>query len=357
MTSALGVAGTTFWQDSVGTTNEATIYEELPQVISVDPIGVALETVDVTSLDSMVKTYIPGLRDQSSISVEMNWVNSSEQQTLRSTYQGGWVRWYRVVYPDGSGVAFGGVLESFEMIVETGTGLRAKFTIKANTVSYFDSLRLGLRLIGYDVGWRANSAADPWSGSGLVLNQDPLDITVDFLLRADSVDHAATIAPWPITECTLEHGVGGDLRVLRFETFGRDTTPFKIIPHTNHHIQFRTDGAGTYTLTFDGVEFSSSYTDTFGASGNVPALSWGNGGEFEGTFWDWKLYEGAVLHHAWPLIGNGVDGGNGTTGDPNADLWIDEPTTGVVPARHWAAGAEKYGPTGSSFWWFFPYTS
>lgn len=87
----------------------ASTFKELEHLMEVPELGGDPEKVEVTTLSSPVKQYIPGIKDLGDLAFKFlydNETSTSNYRILRGLQEAGEVATFRVEYPDGTGHEF-----------------------------------------------------------------------------------------------------------------------------------------------------------------------------------------------------------------------------------------------------------
>ena len=333
MTASISTKGTVFQIQETGYVTEPDIYITIPEVISIGPVEVASDTLEVTALNSDAKEYIQGMVGASTLQIEMNWINSGYQQQLRGRVGSVYEYWYRIIRPDGSNTGIRGRISDFSISSEPNAPIVATFTIAVNKYVHANSLRWALHCIGLGGGWHVPT----WTL--LPLNQNILHSTFEVNFRK-SYTNSTYFFPWWGAETYLACSGNNQLEVFHASTFSRVPIGLYIRTDYNHHVIFDTDGAGNFSVTLDGVEVTGTMDDGQPGTGTTPSLNQIAAGQCYVTFWDWKISFGGVLNHHWPLIGDGA--GDGATPGGFDDVPITGDKTAVSQE------------IATSFWWQMP---
>ncbi len=108
----------------------------IEDVTSIKGAQIENAIVDVTSLDSLSKENISGLSSPNNFTIEMNWINSATQRGLRDSSTSDA---FRINLPDGTIYTFNALVDSFQIVPESGGALKATVSIRADYVSWGES--------------------------------------------------------------------------------------------------------------------------------------------------------------------------------------------------------------------------
>lgn len=111
------------------------VFTTIAQIFNLGGPSLQQEELDVTDhSDDGWKTFIGGLKDGGEISGELHFdgtdATHDETTGLISELGGGTVKNYRIEFPDGTKVAFAGLVKSFEFGANVGDKLTASFALK-----------------------------------------------------------------------------------------------------------------------------------------------------------------------------------------------------------------------------------
>lgn len=96
MTSAVLGAGATL---QLGSGASPQVYTTIAEVTRCGPIGSSNPEVDVTNLDSTAKEYIAGLADGNTVEFTINYIQGTQQQSLRTSQAAGSTVNLQMVWP------------------------------------------------------------------------------------------------------------------------------------------------------------------------------------------------------------------------------------------------------------------
>lgn len=96
MTSAVLGSGATL---QLGSGASPQVYTTIAEVLRCGPIGSTNPEVDVTNLDSTAKEYIAGLADGNTVEFDVNYIQGTQQQSLRTAQAAGNTVNIRMVWP------------------------------------------------------------------------------------------------------------------------------------------------------------------------------------------------------------------------------------------------------------------
>lgn len=96
MTSAVLGSGATL---QLGSGASPQVYTTIAEVLRCGPIGSTNPEVDVTNLDSTAKEYIAGLADGNTVEFDVNYIQGTQQQSLRTSQAAGNTVNIRMVWP------------------------------------------------------------------------------------------------------------------------------------------------------------------------------------------------------------------------------------------------------------------
>lgn len=112
-------------------TGSVSTFTELEHLMEVPELGGDPEKVEVTTLASSVKQYIPGIRDLGDLAFKFLYDNEaidSNYRVLRGLQESGEVATFRVEYPDGTGHEF----EAYVNVKMDAAAVNAAMTFTAS---------------------------------------------------------------------------------------------------------------------------------------------------------------------------------------------------------------------------------
>ena len=138
MTSAVVGVGAVFAEGD-GASPEA--FTAVAEILSIGGPDQSVEEVDTTNLDSSggFKETTPGLRDPGSYTLEMNWIKSAEQVSMRDKLASGASGNYRLTGPDSPATVadFAGIITAFSMTIEPNSVFTASMTVRISGPTTF----------------------------------------------------------------------------------------------------------------------------------------------------------------------------------------------------------------------------
>jgi len=96
MTAAVLGSGATL---QLGDGASPQVYTTVAEVLRCGPIGSTNPEVDVTNLDSTAKEYIAGLADGNTVEFDVNYIQGTQQQSLRASQAAGNTVHMKMVWP------------------------------------------------------------------------------------------------------------------------------------------------------------------------------------------------------------------------------------------------------------------
>jgi predicted secreted protein len=120
----------------VGSTASPSVFTAIAEVINITGPGLARESVDVTSRDSLEqwREFIPALKDAGEVTITMNFLPGNTTQNLSGLlgqFNADTIRDYQIVFPGGSPTwTFRGFLTAFEPDNPMDTQMSASATFK-----------------------------------------------------------------------------------------------------------------------------------------------------------------------------------------------------------------------------------
>lgn len=134
MTQAVSAQGTKLYRGATTASSPNTptgFTASLPEIKDFQGPGGQSGEIEVTSLDSTAKEFLPALKDNGQFTANMNFAPSSlEHQGIVADQENRVSRWYRLVLPNGANGDFQGFVQQFTLSGAVDNVLAAALTVR-----------------------------------------------------------------------------------------------------------------------------------------------------------------------------------------------------------------------------------